>query len=94
MFMTSHHFEGNAQALRIAAKLHDFKGSFVGLDLTVATLQYLLKYTRASHQPKTGAITHKKVGYFHAEGRPLPGHYQPNGGGQPTPSADLYPRSG
>ena len=62
-----YHFEGNAQALRIAAKLHDFKGSFVGLDLTVATLNTILKYTRASHQPKTGAITHKKVGYFHAE---------------------------
>ena len=62
-----YHFEGNAQALRIAAKLHDFKGSFDGLDLTVATLNTILKYTRASHQPKTGAITHKKVGYFHAE---------------------------
>lgn len=60
-------FEGNAQSLRIAAKLHDFKGHFDGLDLTMATMNTILKYTRQSNQPKSGAITSKKVGYFYAE---------------------------
>lgn len=62
-----YHFEGNAQSLRIATKLHDFKGNFDGLDLTVATLNTILKYTRSSNEPKTSKITSKKVGYFHAE---------------------------
>lgn len=62
-----YHFEGNAQSLRIVSKLHDFKGNFDGLDLTVATVNTILKYTRSSNAPKTDDITTKKVGYFHAE---------------------------
>jgi len=62
-----YHFEGNAQSLRIVTKLHDFKGNFDGLDLTPATINTILKYTRASNQPKSEKITSKKVGFFRAE---------------------------
>ena len=60
-------FEGNAQSLRIVSKLHDFKGKFEGLDLTVATLNTILKYTYPSSHKKTKEITSKKVGYFYSE---------------------------
>ena len=49
------------------SKLHDFKGNFDGLDLTPATINTILKYTRASNQPKTDKITSKKVGFFRSE---------------------------
>lgn len=60
-------FEGNAQALRIVTKLHDFSGSF-GMDLTCATLNTIMKYTRSSSEEKdSNKICDKKIGYFHAE---------------------------
>jgi len=51
-----YHFEGNAQALRIAAKLHDFKGSFVGLgnSRTIGRLhQHRGTRQPSSQQPST-----------------------------------------
>ncbi len=70
MFMTSIILRGMPRPCGLRPPR--LQGSFDGLDLTVATLNTILKY--AGLPAKTGAITHKKVGYFHA-GRPLPGYY-------------------
>ncbi len=62
-------FEGNAQALRIVTKLHNFFGNH-GMDLTVGTLNTIIKYTRNSKESdnqKTGKIVDKKIGYFLSE---------------------------
>lgn len=62
-------FEGNAQALRIVTKLHNFFGNH-GMDLTVGTLNTIIKYTRNSTESdnqKTGKIVDKKIGYFLSE---------------------------
>lgn len=60
-------FEGNAQALRIITKLHNFHGDN-GMNLTSATLNTIIKYTRGSNQKKnTDLITHKKIGFFLSE---------------------------
>lgn len=61
------HFEGNAQALRLVTKLHEFSGNH-GMDLTYATLNTMIKYTRSVNEPKNdGLVTHKKIGYFQSE---------------------------
>lgn len=59
-------FEGNAQALRIITKLHNFSGGY-GMDLTVATLNTIIKYTRNSTEEKTENIVDKKIGFFASE---------------------------
>lgn len=59
-------FEGNAQALRIITKLHNFSGGY-GMDLTVATLNTIIKYTRKSTEQKTTNIVDKKIGFFASE---------------------------
>ncbi|WP_454894834.1 deoxyguanosinetriphosphate triphosphohydrolase [Aggregatibacter kilianii] len=62
-------FEGNAQALRIVTKLHNFYGTH-GMDLTVATLNTIIKYTRNSSQKSqkdTTKLVDKKIGYFFSE---------------------------
>ena len=62
-------FEGNAQALRIVTKLHNFFGNH-GMDLTVGTLNTIIKYTRNSKQSdnqETKQIVDKKIGYFLSE---------------------------
>lgn len=62
-------FEGNAQALRIVTRLHQFTGNN-GMDLSVATLNTMIKYTRNSSEPSkdiTQKIVDKKIGYFQAE---------------------------
>lgn len=62
-------FEGNAQALRIITKLHQFSGTN-GMDLTVATLNTIIKYTRNAIEPSqsdTQKLVDKKIGYFYAE---------------------------
>ncbi|WP_101774558.1 deoxyguanosinetriphosphate triphosphohydrolase [Pasteurella oralis] len=61
------HFEGNAQALRLVTKLHEFSGNH-GMDLTCATLNTMIKYTSCSNEPKdNNLVTHKKIGYFQSE---------------------------
>lgn len=59
-------FEGNAQALRIITRLHQFSGDH-GMDLSCATLNTIIKYTRNSSETKDGKIVNKKVGYFYSE---------------------------
>lgn len=59
-------FDGNAQALRIITKLHDFSGDY-GMDLTFPTINTIIKYTRSSAQPKDKQLVNKKIGYFFAE---------------------------
>ncbi|AWI50574.1 deoxyguanosinetriphosphate triphosphohydrolase [Actinobacillus porcitonsillarum] len=59
-------FEGNAQALRIVTKLHNFSGNY-GMNLTYATLNTMIKYTRKSTEPKTGKLVDKKIGFFSSE---------------------------
>jgi len=62
-------FEGNAQALRIVTKLHNFFGNH-GMDLTVGTLNTIIKYTRNSKESdnqETKQIVDKKIGYFLSE---------------------------
>lgn len=68
-FMTSHYvhdlyqFEGNAQALRIITKLHDFSGSH-GMNLTYPTLNTIIKYHRAAYEKPGGE---GKIGYYQSE---------------------------
>lgn len=61
-------FEGNAQALRIVTKLHNFFGNH-GMDLTIATLSTIVKYTRNSNEKDKNIenIVNKKIGYFLSE---------------------------
>lgn len=71
-FMTSHYvhdlyqFEGNAQALRIITKLHDFSGRH-GMNLTYPTLNTIIKYQRAAHEYLDKNNKDKKIGYYQAE---------------------------
>lgn len=60
-------FEGNAQGFRILNK-----GSYQGLNLTMATLASFTKYPRESliEEPDKSRKSHRKYGFFQAE-RPL-----------------------
>ncbi|MDH2273603.1 deoxyguanosinetriphosphate triphosphohydrolase [Moraxella porci] len=60
-------FEGNAQALRIITKLHQFSTGKDGMNLSYATLNTIIKYTRHSNELSDGKIVNKKVGYFYSE---------------------------
>ncbi|MCQ9209278.1 deoxyguanosinetriphosphate triphosphohydrolase [Granulicatella seriolae] len=62
-----YNFDGNAQTLRTITKLHEFKGVFDGMDLTMATMNSIIKYTRLSDQEPGKDIASKKMGYFYAE---------------------------
>jgi len=59
-------FEGNAQTLRLVAKLQ-ILADFYGLNLTYGTLSAALKYTAPSNQMPNGRQSHKKPGYFTSE---------------------------
>ena len=61
-------FEGNAQTLRLVAKLQVL-ADYSGLNLTFGTLSALSKYTVPSDQAKKKAPNHahKKPGYFSSE---------------------------
>lgn len=63
-----YHFEGNAQALRLIARLH-FLVDENGMNLTYALLNTVIKYPVPSTQinPHSGDIKDKKMGYFYAE---------------------------
>ena len=63
-----HHFEGNAQALRLVSKLH-FLVDEHGMNLTYALLNTIVKYPVASDEidPKSGNIKDKKLGYYLAD---------------------------
>lgn len=62
------HFEGNAQALRLVAKLH-FLVNENGMNLTFALLNSIIKYPVDSMgiNKKSGNIKDKKMGYFFSE---------------------------
>lgn len=59
-------FEGNAQGLRLVARLQLIDDDF-GLDLTYATLAALMKYPCASDQIDKTHVARKKHGFFAAE---------------------------
>jgi dGTPase len=59
-------FEGNAQALRILARLQVALGGY-GLDLTAGTLAALMKYPTPVDRRDKGNAATKKFGYFEAE---------------------------
>jgi dGTPase len=59
-------FEGNAQTLRLVARLQNTLGPS-GLNLTAATLAALMKYTVPSSQTAKGNAATKKFGYFASE---------------------------
>ncbi|TCJ94794.1 dGTPase [Volucribacter psittacicida] len=62
-------FDGNAQALRIITKLHNFSGD-PGMHLTAATINTMIKYTRSSteaYDKQNAKLVEKKMGYFQAE---------------------------
>ena len=60
-------FDGNAQALRVLSKLH-FHDSDQGLNLTIPTLNSMIKYPTFSNQvDKNGGVVRKKMGCFYAE---------------------------
>lgn len=62
------HFEGNAQALRLLAKLH-YLVDENGMHLTYALLNTLIKYPVSSCETdkRSGDIKSKKMGYYLAE---------------------------
>lgn len=62
------HFEGNAQALRLLAKLH-YLVDENGMHLTYALLNTLIKYPVSSCETdkRSGDIKSKKMGYYFAE---------------------------
>lgn len=63
------HFEGNAQTIRIVARLQVMADRF-GLNLTAGTMSAALKYTAPSHRlsPKANNIHERtKPGYFKSE---------------------------
>lgn len=59
-------FEGNAQTIRVVAKLQVSAGSF-GLDLTAATLAALMKYPVPCYARDPSSQASKKFGYFECE---------------------------
>ena len=61
-------FEGNAQALRLVAKLH-FLVDEKGMNLTFAVLNSIIKYPVSSVEidKASGDIKRKKMGYYYAE---------------------------
>ena len=63
-----YHFEGNAQALRLLAKLH-YLVDENGMHLTYALLNTLIKYPVSSCEinKHSGNIKDKKMGYYFAE---------------------------
>lgn len=63
------HFEGNAQALRVLARLHCLMDMDTGMNLTYALLNTIVKYPVSSLgiDKKSGDIRTKKMGYFHSE---------------------------
>ena len=62
------HFEGNAQGLRLVAKLH-FLFDLNGMDLTYGLLSAVMKYPTSSLECDSGSsdIKRRKTGYFQAE---------------------------
>ena len=56
-------FEGNAQTLRLLAKLQSTSGP-TGLNLTAATLAALMKYTVSSSETVKGNAARRKFGFF------------------------------
>lgn len=62
-------FEGNAQALRITARLHCLTDMSNGMNLTYSLLNTIIKYPVSSTEidSKSGDIRTKKMGYFYAE---------------------------
>lgn len=63
-----YNFEGNAQALRLLAKLH-YLVDEKGMHLTYALLNTIIKYPVSSCyiNTKSGDIKNKKMGYYYAE---------------------------
>jgi dGTPase len=59
-------FEGNAQTLRLLARLQTTAGP-AGLNLTAATLAALMKYTVSSSETSEASAATKKFGYFASE---------------------------
>ena len=59
-------FEGNAQTLRLLARLQTTSGPS-GLNLTAATLAALMKYTVPSSKTDKGSAATKKFGFFVSE---------------------------
>jgi dGTPase len=59
-------FEGNAQTLRVVAKLQVSAGGY-GLDLTASTLAALMKYPITCDQRNESSQATKKYGYFECE---------------------------
>ena len=61
-------FDGNAQSLRLVARLQ-ILADFHGLNLTFGTLSASCKYIAPSHEADDGAQNHamKKMGYFASE---------------------------
>jgi dGTPase len=59
-------FEGNAQTLRVVAKLQVSAGGF-GLDLTAATVAALMKYPILCDMRNPASQATKKFGYFECE---------------------------
>lgn len=62
------HFEGNAQSLRVIAKLHHLY-DYNGMNLTKALMNTIIKYPISSIKidKKSGDIRTKKMGYFYSE---------------------------
>ncbi|MDE7230570.1 MAG: deoxyguanosinetriphosphate triphosphohydrolase [Oscillospiraceae bacterium] len=62
-------FEGNAQALRIIARLHCLTDMSTGMNLTYALLNTIIKYPVSSVgiDKHSGDIRTKKMGYFYSE---------------------------
>ena len=62
-------FEGNAQALRIVARLHCLTDLSTGMNLTYALLNTIVKYPVSSLEidKNSGDIRTKKMGYFLSE---------------------------
>lgn len=63
------HFEGNAQALRVLAKLHCLVDMDNGMNLTYALLNTIIKYPVSSLgiNKRSGNIKDKKMGYYVSE---------------------------
>lgn len=62
-------FEGNAQSLRVLARLHSIMGLERGMNLTYALLNTIIKYPVGSLgiDKNSGDVRTKKMGYFRSE---------------------------